>query len=71
MDIITSKSTEELLQSLIAETAKAQSELTCARRDLEKAQGRLKFCLMLANTLIDRKEQRYEDHSVSRKTPIN
>jgi hypothetical protein len=54
MDLLDTKTDQELQQSLLAEIAKAQNEVTCARRDLDKAQGRLKFCIMLANTLIER-----------------
>jgi len=55
MDILEQKTDQELLQSLIAETAKSQNELKCAQRDLEKAQSRLSFCLVLLNNLINRK----------------
>jgi hypothetical protein len=54
MDILDNKSDKELLQSLIAEVAKATGELKCARGDVEKAQNRLKFCILLAHTIIDR-----------------
>jgi hypothetical protein len=61
MQILDTKSDSELLQSLLAEIAKAQNEIRCSRSDIEKAQNRLRFCIMVANTLIDRKDQRYED----------
>jgi hypothetical protein len=54
MDVLDTKTDKELEQSLLAEIAKAQNEVTCARKDLDKAQGRLKFCIMIANTLIER-----------------
>ena len=54
MDLIDKKSDLELLQSLLAEMAKANNEIKCAQADLNKAQNRLKFLLLLANTLIDR-----------------
>jgi hypothetical protein len=54
MDILDDKSDKELLQSLLAEIAKASNELKCARGDIEKAQGRIKFTTMLVNDLIDR-----------------
>lgn len=56
MDILDRKSDHELLASLLAEVAKARNELTCAQRDLDKASNRLNFLLVLANTLINRKE---------------
>jgi hypothetical protein len=53
MDILDSKSDKELLQSLIAEIAKATNEVKCARGDIDKAQSRLKFLLAVAHTLIE------------------
>ena len=55
MDILDSKNDTELYQSIIAESAKATNEIRCARADIEKATSRLKFLVMLANKLIDRK----------------
>jgi hypothetical protein len=54
MDILDSKTNKELLASLLAEVAKAQNEIKCARADIDKATSRLKFLIVLANTLIDR-----------------
>jgi hypothetical protein len=54
MDVLDTKSNKELLESLIAEIAKATNEIKCARGDLEKAQGRIKFLLVLAHELINR-----------------
>jgi len=54
MDILDNKTDQELLQSLIAEIAKATNELRCARGDIDKAQSRIKFLLVLAHTLIER-----------------
>jgi hypothetical protein len=56
MDLLDKKSDLELLQSLLAEMAKANNEIKCAQADLNKAQNRLKFLLLLANTLIDRQK---------------
>jgi hypothetical protein len=56
MEVIDNKSDRELLESLIAEIAKSTGELRCARGDIEKAQSRIKFCLMVAHKLIERKE---------------
>lgn len=55
MDVLDKKTDNELIQSLIAETAKAQNELKCARSDIEKATSRIRFLLVVANTLIERK----------------
>jgi hypothetical protein len=54
MDILDSKTDRELLASLLAEIAKAQNEIKCAKADIDKASSRLKFLIVLANTLIDR-----------------
>jgi hypothetical protein len=54
MDILDSKSDKELLESLIAEIAKATNEIRCARGDIDKAQGRIKFLLVVAHTLMNR-----------------
>lgn len=54
MDVIDKKTNQELLQSVLAEVAKSNNEIKCARNDLDKAQNRLNFCLVLANKLIDR-----------------
>jgi hypothetical protein len=54
MDILDTKTDEELLKSLLAELAKAKNELACAQRDLDKANGRIGFLLMLTNTMINR-----------------
>lgn len=54
MDILDKKTDQELLQSLIGELAKARNEIKCAAGDLEKANSRLSFLLVVANTLINR-----------------
>jgi hypothetical protein len=56
MDIIDSKTDREILESLIAEAAKATAELKDAQADIDKAKNRVKFTLMLAHKLIDRKK---------------
>lgn len=54
MDLIDSKTDKELLESLIAEIAKSNNELKCARKDVDKAQNRIKFVTMLLHKLLDR-----------------
>lgn len=54
MDVLDNKTDKELLESLIAEIAKATNEIKCAKGDLDKAQSRIKFLLVLAHTLIER-----------------
>ncbi len=56
MQIIKDKTDNDLLKSLVAELAKAQNEIACARGDLDKATSRLKFVLMVVNEIKDRKE---------------
>lgn len=54
MQLLEDKTDQELLESLVAELAKAQNELSCARKDLDKAQSRQKFLIVLAHELISR-----------------
>lgn len=58
MQVVKDKTDHDLLISLVAELAKAQNEIACARGDLDKANSRLRFVLMVVNELKDRKEQR-------------
>lgn len=53
-DILNTKSNTELMQSLIAEVAKANNEISCAERDIKKAHSRLNFLVVIANKLIER-----------------
>lgn len=57
MDVLKSKSQDELALSLLAELAKARNELACARGDIEKATGRLTFLLAVANELLNRSKE--------------
>lgn len=54
MDILDNKSDKELLQSLVAEIAKATNEIRCAKADIDKAQSRIRFLLVLSHTLLNR-----------------
>jgi hypothetical protein len=54
MEVLDNKSDKDLLDSLLAEIAKARNEIKCARGDLEKAQSRLGFLVVVANELINR-----------------
>lgn len=56
MDILDSKSDQEILQSMLAELAKSKAELQCARLDLDKMNSRLSFSIVLVNRLIQRGE---------------
>lgn len=54
MDILKTKTTAELTDSLLAEIAKANNELKCAKRDIDKATTRINFLIVVANEMIDR-----------------
>ena len=56
MDVLDTKTDKELLDTLIPEIAKAANELRCAKRDLDKINGRLSFLLVLTHELINRKK---------------
>lgn len=55
MEVLENKTDKELIQSLLAECAKANNEIRCGMADIQKAKTRLKFCVLLANKLIERK----------------
>lgn len=57
MDPIDSKSDRELLSSLLAEIAKAVNEVRCAQGDLNKAQNRLSFAILLSNEILKRSKE--------------
>lgn len=50
------KTQQELLESLLAEVAKATNELRCGERDIRKANGRLQFAVMAINEMINREK---------------
>ena len=54
-EVLDNKTDAELIESLVAEAAKAASELRCATQDINKAHSRLAFSLMILNRLIERK----------------
>ena len=56
MEVLKTKSDSDIVKSLVAEAAKASNEIKCAQRDLEQAQNRLSFILVLINEMIKRKE---------------
>ena len=53
-DIFDEKTNKALLESLLAEVAKASNELKCAQRDINKATGRIQFAVMAINSMINR-----------------
>lgn len=54
MKILENKTDEELLKSMLIESAKASNELKCIKNDAEKVSNRISFLLLLINTLADR-----------------
>lgn len=56
MEILKEKSVATLILSMQGEIAKANNEISCARRDLERAQTRLNLCGAIINELLTRKE---------------
>lgn len=54
MDVLDNKTDKELLESLISEIAKCTNEIRCAKGDIDKAQSRIKFLLVLAHTMLNR-----------------
>lgn len=62
MEILENKSDKDLLTSMLAEIAKCRNEIQCAQGDIAKAQGRLGFLLVLANTLINRNADQQDDY---------
>lgn len=61
MEMLENKTDDELLRSLIGEVAKCRNEIQCASGDIQKAQGRLGFLLVLANTLVNRNLAKADD----------
>lgn len=55
MEVLKTKSQDELLRSLLAEAAKATNEIKCSQGDLNQAQNRLNFILVLVNEMLSRK----------------
>jgi len=53
MDVL-DKSSDDLVEAMLPELAKAMSELRCAKQDLEKATNRMSFILLLVNIVINR-----------------
>jgi hypothetical protein len=54
MEILDTKTNTELLRSILAEIAKAQNEIRHGKADIEKAQGRINFLLVVVNKMIER-----------------
>jgi hypothetical protein len=58
MDVIDSKSDRDLMASLLAEIAKTRNELRCCQADVQKAQSRLSFALVVLNKLLERSTEK-------------
>ena len=57
MQIWNRHSQAEVLKSMETEIAKAQNELKCALKDVEKASGRIAFCLSAVHNLKERHDK--------------
>ena len=51
MEVLANKTDQELIHTILVEAAKANNELACARRDIDKAMNRQSFILVLINEL--------------------
>lgn len=56
MELLDQKTDKELILSVIGELAKARNELNCCRGDVDKAQSRLGFLVMVVNRLLERQK---------------
>lgn len=56
MDVLDNKTDKELLLSILAEIAKAKNEVKCAKGDIDKAQSRIGFLIVVANELLNRQK---------------
>lgn len=56
MQIWDKHTTKEILNSITGEVAKAQNELNCAKRDIDKASGRIQFCLSAIKHLTENRD---------------
>jgi len=54
MEIWNNKTPEAILHSIEAEVAKAQHEIRCATKDIQKAQNRIAFTLSAVHNLKNR-----------------
>lgn len=54
MQVLKDKTDKQLLESLLAESAKASNELKCAQADVAKASSRLSFVVLTVNELLQR-----------------
>ena len=56
MDVLKTKTDKELLQSILAESAKCLNEVNCSVKDVNKARNRLTFQLAIVNELLNRND---------------
>lgn len=56
MQILNTKTDKELMQTVLAEIAKARNELKCAEADVKKVNNRISFLINVANELHSRYE---------------
>lgn len=54
MDVLDTKTDEQLAEVIVKEAAKSLNEIKCAQRDIDKAMGRIQFLLVIANKMLER-----------------
>ena len=52
--LLNEKTDKEVLESILAECAKASNEIRCSKQDIAKVESRLSFLLVLANEMRGR-----------------
>ena len=56
MDLLEHKTDQEILESILAEIAKARNEISCAKGDIQKAQSRIGFLIVAVNEMLNRQK---------------
>lgn len=60
-NLLDQKTDKEMLNSLLAEIAKASNEIKCAKQDIAKVESRLSFAIVLTNEMCQRIPHRKEN----------
>lgn len=58
MDMLSKKTDNEIVRSMLAEIAKSKAELLSAEADLNKVRNRISFLIVLTNEMINRLENK-------------
>lgn len=54
MNVLDTKTDQELTESVLAEIAKSKNEIRSAEADIQKVKNRLSFLIVVVNELINR-----------------